>query len=68
MTQTMAKANEALQGAQQHHQGGNNEFRVLGRFQKNNPLTFKGRYDPEGAKIWLKEIEKIYKMMVCTDA
>ena len=30
------------------------EFKNLGRFLKNNPPTFKGRYDPDGAQIWLK--------------
>ena len=44
------------------------EFRNLGRFLKNNPPTFKGRYDPDGAQIWLKEIEKIFRVMTCTEA
>jgi len=29
-------------------------------FKKNHLLTFKGRYDPEGAQIWIYAIEKIY--------
>lgn len=37
----------------------NDEFRALGKFQRNNPLTFKGRYDPEGAYAWIREIKKI---------
>lgn len=28
--------------------------RQLGEFQKNNPPTFKGSYDLEGAQTWLK--------------
>lgn len=32
------------------------EFCDVGKFQKNNPSTFKDRYDPEGAHAWLKEI------------
>ena len=44
------------------------EFKNLGRFLKNNPPTFKGRYDPDGAQIWLKEIEKIFRVMTCTEA
>ena len=32
-------------------------------FQKNNPPTFKGRYDPDGAQTWLREIERIFRGM-----
>lgn len=44
------------------------EFRSLSRFQKNNPPTFKGRYDSDGAQTWLREIEKIFRVMTCTEA
>ena len=44
------------------------EFRSLSRFQKNNPPTFKGRYDSDGAQTWQKEIEKIFRVMTCTEA
>lgn len=30
------------------------EFCGLGKFQRNNPLTFNGRYDLDGAHAWLK--------------
>ncbi|XP_050915452.1 uncharacterized protein LOC127130495 [Lathyrus oleraceus] len=36
--------------------GGNDEFRPLGKLQKNNPLTFKDMYDPDGEQTWLREI------------
>lgn len=39
-----------LLGAQN---AGANEFYGLGKFQKNNPPTFKGSYDLEGAQIWI---------------
>ena len=35
-------------------------------FQRNNPPTFKGRYDTKGDQTWLHEIEKIFKVIVCT--
>ena len=41
--------------------GGNDEFR------KNKPPTFKGRYDPDGAQVWLKEIERIFRVMDCEE-
>jgi len=33
----------------------------------NNLPTFKGGYDPEGAKAWLREIEKIFRVTECQD-
>ena len=34
---------------------------------KKNPPTFKGRYDPDGAQTWLKEIERIFRVMQYTE-
>lgn len=42
--------------------------RDLNWFQRNNPQTFKGRYDPEGTQSWLQGIEKIFRVMACSDA
>lgn len=50
----------------QQNQAGD-EFRGLEKFQRNNPPMFKGIYDPEDAQVWLKEIEKILRVMVCTE-
>ncbi|XP_050878573.1 uncharacterized protein LOC127082382 [Lathyrus oleraceus] len=36
--------------------------------QKNNPPTFKGRYNPEGAQTWIQKIEKIFRVMASTNA
>ena len=30
-------------------------------------LTFKGRYDPDGAQTWLKDIERVFRVMQCTE-
>ena len=40
--------------------------RSLATFQRENPPTFQGKYDPEGALAWLKEIERIFCVMDCT--
>lgn len=40
----------ALQHQVQNNAGGDGEFRYLEKFQRNNPPTFKGRYDPDGAQ------------------
>ncbi|RHN60028.1 putative nucleotidyltransferase, Ribonuclease H [Medicago truncatula] len=47
--------------------GANAEARMLETFMKKNPPTFRGRYDPDGAQTWLKEIERIFRVMQCTE-
>ena len=37
----------------------------LERFRRNDPPILTGRYNPEGAQEWLKEIEKIFRVMRC---
>ena len=53
---------------QQPNAGGNDGSRVLETFQRNHTPMFKCRYDPDGAQTWLKEIERIFRLMDCTDA
>src|SRR4030067_2802771 len=48
--------------------GGNDGVRMLDMFLKNHPPTFKERYDPDGAQTWLKEGERIFRVMPCSDA
>ncbi|XP_058758243.1 uncharacterized protein LOC131631466 [Vicia villosa] len=40
--------------------------RSLATFQREKPPTFKGKHDPDGALDWLKEIERIFRVMDCT--
>jgi len=47
--------------------GANAEVRMLETFLRNHPPTFKGRYDPDGAQTWLKEIERVFRVMQCTE-
>ena len=58
---------EALQSLAQVVEGQNPcdagvpaEYQGLDRFQKNNPPSFAGGYDPDGSQKWLREIEKIF--------
>ncbi|XP_050876839.1 uncharacterized protein LOC127080565 [Lathyrus oleraceus] len=44
------------------------EFRALGKFQRNNPITFEGSHEPNKAQEWLKAIEKIFRVKNCSDA
>ncbi|XP_058765344.1 uncharacterized protein LOC131638813 [Vicia villosa] len=48
--------------------GDDDEFRALGKFQRNNPPIFKGEHEPDKAQAWLKAIENIFQVMNCTDA
>lgn len=36
------------------------DFCGFGKFKRNDPPKFKGRYDPEGTQTWPREIEKIF--------
>jgi len=47
--------------------GANVEVRMLETFLRNHPPTFKGRYDPDGAQTWLKEIKRVFRVMQCTE-
>ena len=52
----------------QPNAGVNDGSRMLETFQRNHPPTFKGRHDPDGAQVWLKEVERIFRVMDCSDA
>jgi len=34
---------------------------------RNNPPTFKGKFDPEGAQTWMQGMERIFRAMVTSD-
>ena len=53
-------------GQQPNGAAGDNGVRMLETFLRNHPPTFKGRYDPDGAQNWLKEIERIFRVMECS--
>ena len=39
----------------------------LGMFRSSNPPSFKGTHEPDGAQEWLKRIEKIFRLMACSE-
>jgi len=47
--------------------GANAEVKMLEAFLRNHSPNFKGRYDPDGAQTWLKEIERIFRVMQCNE-
>ncbi|AET02961.1 hypothetical protein MTR_8g059490 [Medicago truncatula] len=63
----IAAALEAIaQAVGQQPQAGNGEVRMLETFLRNHPPAFKGMYDPDGAQSWLKEVERIFRVMQCS--
>ena len=62
-----AAALEAMAQAMQNQPNVENAgTQSLATFQRENPPVFKGKYDPDGALAWLKEIERIFRVMDCT--
>lgn len=60
MDNMMVQENEALQADQNQNQNvGADGFHGLGKFQKKNPPTFKGRHNHDGAQSLLQDIENI---------
>src|ERR1051325_4222019 len=41
--------------------------RQLGNFHRNNPPLFKGTHDPVCAQRWLKEFERIFRVIDCAE-
>ncbi|XP_058757403.1 uncharacterized protein LOC131630660 [Vicia villosa] len=58
---------EAVTQAMQNHPnaGVMGESRSLSMFQREKSPTFRGRYDLDGEQEWLKEIERIFRVMDC---
>ncbi|RDX87852.1 hypothetical protein CR513_30621, partial [Mucuna pruriens] len=40
----------------------------LDHFQRSNPPTLKGGYDLDNSQNWIREVEKIFHAMDCTNA
>ncbi|XP_058762021.1 uncharacterized protein LOC131635417 [Vicia villosa] len=47
--------------------GGGDELRAFGDFRKINPPIFEGGYGPDKARAWMKEMERIFQVLNCTD-
>jgi len=51
---------QAMGNPNRREAGGAVEYQGLDRFQRNNPSSFTGGYNPDGAQNWMREIEKIF--------
>ena len=45
---------------------GNNINRLLNQFKKAYPPLFQGEYDPDVIERWVRQIEKIFRVLKCT--
>jgi len=43
------------------------ESQGLAEFRRNKPLQLFGGYDPNKVELWIKEMEKIFRVMNCID-
>ncbi|XP_057426068.1 uncharacterized protein LOC130719458 [Lotus japonicus] len=43
------------------------EYQGLNKFLKRNPSQFKGGYNPDGAHLWIKELERIFGALQCSE-
>jgi hypothetical protein len=70
--QATATAQQAQNQAQRDEQRQQKEAelaiaRGLAEFRRHNPTRFEGEHDPDKADLWLQEVEKIFKVLHCTD-
>jgi len=65
MAQVLAQSNKQV--ANGHHDHGEAGERRQDRFMRNNPSTFKGRFDPDGAQTWIQGVDRIFRAIVTND-
>ena len=62
MDQLNRKSEEPVDG-----NGANAEYQKFSEFQKANPPYFKRAFNPDEADEWIKEMKKIYSVLVCSE-
>ena len=60
ITDALQALAQAIGNPNRGEAGGAVECQGLDRFQRNNPPSFNGGYNPDGAQTWIREIEKIF--------
>jgi len=65
MAQVLTQANEQTTAGHRDHEEA--EERSLDHFLRNNPPTFKRRFDPGGAQTWMEGMEMIFRVMATSD-
>ena len=63
----LERMTEVLESMNQNQGNESAEYKGLTTFRQNHPSKFSGNFDPEGAKLWLKEIEATFEAMGCLE-
>ena len=42
------------------------EYLKFAEFRKMNPPSFRGAFDPDKAKGWIKTMQKVFSVLACT--
>ena len=63
----LERMTEVLENMNQNQGNEPAEYKGLTTFRQNHPLKFNGNFDPDGAKLWLEEIETIFEAMGCLE-
>ena len=64
---TLDKMADLLEHMVNRGEGEPAEYRGLSAFRKQQPPQFSGGYNPDGAKSWIAQIEKIFRVMGCPE-
>ena len=67
ITDALQALAQAIGNPNRGEAGGAVEYQGLDRFQRNNPPSFSRGYNPDGAQNWIREIEKIFRVMACPE-
>ena len=63
----LERMTEVLENMNQNQANEPAEYKGLTTFRHNHPPKFNGNFDPDGAKLWLEEIETIFEAMGCLE-
>ena len=67
MAHFLGRLTDVLENMNQRLHAEPTEYQGLEAFLKNNPSKFKGGFNPDGAQLWLEELENIFTVMNCQD-
>ena len=63
----LERMTEVLENMNQNQANEPAEYKGLTTFCQNHPPKFSGNFDPDGAKLWLEDIEAIFEAIGCLE-
>ena len=67
MMDYLGRQSEASQGGNRNGLEVDLEYFKFVKFWKANPPCFRGTFNPDKAEEWIKEMEKVFSVLACTD-